>query len=68
MYNSNVAELKVVENFDLMGGIVKMMKHLNQRILCLFLIDILRMQILTLDKSLVQKMLQEVYQEACELI
>ena len=69
LYASNVAELKVVENFDFDGWYDSddsdvfesedTMSILNRYI---------EEADVNLDKSIVQKMLQEVYQEACELI
>ena len=42
LYASNVAELKVVENFDFAGGLIKKIRlRLNLKILCLFLTNIL---------------------------
>ena len=69
LYQSNVAELKVVENFDFGGWYDKeestafesedTMSILNRYI---------EEAEITLDKSVLQKMLDEVYREACEMI
>ena len=69
LYNSNVAEIKIVENFDFGGWYFKdgdeafesedTMSILNRYI---------EEADITLDKSVVSKMLQEIYQEACELV
>ena len=69
LYQSNVAELKVVENFDFGGWYDKeestafesedTMSILNRYI---------EEAEITLDKSVLQKMLDEVYREACEMV
>ena len=69
LYSSNVAELKVVENFDFAGWFDKedstafesedTMSILNKYI---------DESDISLDKSVVKKMLDEVYREACEMI
>ena len=69
LYASGVSELKVVENFDFGGWYDKKdseeyetedtMSILNRYI---------EEADITLDKSLIQKMMQEVYQEACEMV
>ena len=69
LYQSNVAELKVVENFDFGGWYDKddstayesedTMSILNRYI---------EEEEMTLDKSVLKKMLNEIYQEACEAV
>ena len=68
MYNSNVAELKVVENFEFNGWYCKDDEAFESEDTMSILSRYIEDADITLDKSLVQKMLQEVYQEACELI
>ena len=68
MYNSNVAELKVVENFEFGGWYCKDDEVFESEDTMSILNRYIEDADITLDKSLVQKMLQEVYQEACELI
>ena len=68
MYNSNVAELKVVENFEFGGCYCKDDEVFGSEDTMSILNRYIEDADITLDKSLVQKMLQEVYQEACELI
>ena len=69
LYASNVAELKVVENFDFGGWYDKedstafesedTMSILNRYV---------EEEEMTLDKSVLKKMLNEIYQEACEAV
>ena len=69
LYASNVAEVKIVENFDFGGWYDKSnstafesedtMSILNRYI---------EEEEMTLDKSILKKMLHEVYQEACEMV
>ena len=69
LYSSGVAELKVVENFDFGGWYDKedstafesedTMSILNRYI---------EEEEMTLDKSVLKKMLNEIYQEACEMV
>ena len=69
LYNANVAEVKIVENFDFGGWYFKdddeafesedTMSILNRYI---------EEAEITLDKSKVSKILQDVYQEACETV
>ena len=41
---------------------------MNQKIRCLYLIRYIEESEINLDKSIIKKMMNEVYQEACELI
>ena len=69
MYNANVAEVKIVENFDFGGWYFTdddeafesedTMSILNRYI---------EEAEINLDKSKVSKILQDVYQEACETV
>jgi hypothetical protein len=65
LYSSNIAELKVVENFQIKNEEFEAFESEDT-------ISILNRYIeeaeIELDKSVVQKMMQEVYQEACEMI
>ena len=69
LYASNVAEVKIVENFDFGGwyddkGSEAYESEDTMSILNKFIED----AEITLDKSVLQKMMQETYQEACELV
>ena len=69
MYNSNVAELKVVENFEFSGWYdTDDSKVLDSEDTMSILNRYIEEADVTLDKSVVQKVIQEVYQEACELV
>tara|TARA_Y100001938_G_scaffold139071_1_gene205430 strand:+ start:96 stop:1145 length:1050 start_codon:yes stop_codon:yes gene_type:complete len=69
LYASNIAELKIVENFEFNGWYDK---ELNGDYESEDTMSILNKYIeeseINLDKSIIQKMMSEVYQEACELI
>ena len=66
LYSANVAELKIVENFEIKDSedfeVFESEDTLS--ILNRYVTD----AEINLDKSIVQKLLQEVYQEACELV
>ena len=69
LYAAGVAELKIVENFDFGGWYDNEESEVYESedtmsILSRYIDE----ADVTLDKSLIQKMLQEVYQEACELV
>jgi len=69
LYSSNVAELKVVENFDFNGWYDKEDSEVfesedTMSILNRYIED----ANVNLDKSIIKKMVNEVYQEACEMI
>ena len=69
LYASNVAELKIVENFDFGGwyddkDAVEYESEDTMSILNKYIEE----ADITLDKSRVQKLMQEIYQEACELV
>tara|TARA_R100001463_G_scaffold71105_1_gene124878 strand:- start:746 stop:1789 length:1044 start_codon:yes stop_codon:yes gene_type:complete len=67
LYASGVNDLKIVENFDFNGW-----KNVDDEVESEDTMSILNRYIeeaeVNLDKSIVQKMMQEIYQEACELI
>jgi predicted phosphodiesterase len=66
LYTSNIAELKVVENFELQEseGFEAFESEDTLSILNRYVEE----AEVNLDKSIIQKLLQEVYQEACELV
>jgi len=69
LYASGVNDLKIVENFDFSGWYSK---DISDEVESEDTMSILNRYIeeadVNLDKSIIQKMLQEVYQEACEMI
>jgi UDP-2,3-diacylglucosamine pyrophosphatase LpxH len=66
LYTSNIAELKVVENFELQEseGFEAFESEDTLSILNRYVEE----AEVNLDKSIIQRLLQEVYQEACELV
>ena len=68
LYNSNVAEVKVVENFDFNGWYAHDIEPLESEDTMSILNRYIEEAEINLDKSKVQKILQDVYQEACEMI
>ena len=68
LYNSNVAEVKVVENFDFNGWYAHDIEPLESEDTMSILNRYIEEAEINLDKSKVQKILQSVYQEACEMI
>ncbi len=68
LYSSNVAELKIVENFDFTGWYDK---DNDSEVESEDTLSILNRYIeeaeISLDKSVVRKMVDEIYQEACEI-
>jgi hypothetical protein len=66
LYSSNVAELKVVENFQLQEN--QEFEAFESEDTLSILNRYIEEAEVNLDKSVVQKMLQEIYQEACELV
>ena len=66
LYNANVAELKVVENFILHD--IENFEAFESEDTLSILNRYVEESQTDLDKSKIQKMLQENYQEACELI
>jgi UDP-2,3-diacylglucosamine pyrophosphatase LpxH len=66
LYNSNIAELKVIENFDIQEP--ENFEAFESEDTVSILNRYIEEAEVNLDKSIVQKLLQEVYQEACEMI
>ena len=68
LYNSNVAELKVVENFEFNNLFTHDTEEFESEDTLSILNRYIEEADVTLDKTVVQKVIQEVYQEACELV
>ena len=68
LYSSDVAELKVVENFDFSGWYDKESDLVESEDTMSMLNRYIQEAEVPLDKSFVQKIMNEVYQEACEMI
>jgi DNA repair exonuclease SbcCD nuclease subunit len=66
LYNSNIAELKVIENFDIQEN-VEFEAFESEDTLSILNRYVEEAEV-NLDKSIIQRLLQEVYQEACELV
>jgi hypothetical protein len=66
LYASNVAELKVIENFDLIEG--ENFQAFESEDTVSILNRYVEEAEIQLDKNRVQLLLQEIYQEACQLI
>jgi hypothetical protein len=66
LYASNVAELKIVENFEVKDS--EEFDAFESEDTLSILNRYVKDAEINLDKSVVQKLLQEVYQEACELV
>jgi hypothetical protein len=66
LYNSNIAELKVIENFDIQEN-VEFEAFESEDTLSILNRYIEEAEV-NLDKSIIQRLLQDVYQEACELV
>jgi len=66
LYSSNVSELKIVENFQIQES--ENFEAFDSEDTMSILNRYIEEAEVTLDKSVVQKLLQEVYQEACELV
>jgi len=66
LYSSNIAELKIVENFEVQES-VEFEAFESEDTLSILNRYIEEAEV-NLDKSIVQKLLQEVYQEACEMV
>jgi hypothetical protein len=66
LYNSNVAELKVVENF-ILHDVEDFEAFESENTLSILNRYIEESQV-DLDKSRIQKMIQDAYQEACEMV
>ena len=68
LYSSGIAELKVVENFDFSGWYDKEVDMVESEDTMSILNRYIEETEVPLDKSLIQKIMNEVYQEACELV
>jgi DNA repair exonuclease SbcCD nuclease subunit len=66
LYSSNIAELKIVENFEIQESIE--FEAFESEDTLSILNRYIQEAEVNLDKSVVQKLLQEVYQEACEMV
>ncbi len=66
LYTSNIAELKIVENFEIQGS--EDFEAIESEDTLSILNRYIEESEVNLDKSIIQKLLQEVYQEACEMV
>jgi hypothetical protein len=66
LYSSGVAELKVVENFVI--GESEDFEAFESEDTLSILDRYIQEAEISLDKTVIQKMMQEIYQEACELV
>jgi len=66
LYSSNVSELKIVENFQIQES--EDFEAFESEDTLSILNRYIEEAEVILDKSIVQKMIQEIYQEACELV
>ena len=66
LFSSNVAELKVVENFEFQES--EEFEAFESEDTMSILNRYVEEAEVNLDKSRIQKMIQEIYQEACELV
>ena len=66
LYSSGVAELKIVENFQIQES--EDFEAFESEDTLSILNRYIEEAEINLDKSIVQKMIQEIYQEACELV
>jgi len=66
LYSSNIAELKVVENFNIQE--FEDFEAFESEDTLSILNRYIEEAEINLDKSIIQKMMQEIYQEACELV
>jgi len=66
LYSSNVAELKIVENFAIEEP--ENFEAFESEDTLSILNRYIEEAEISLDKSIIQKMVQEIYQEACELV
>jgi hypothetical protein len=66
LYNSNIAELKVIENFDIQEP--QDFEAFESEDTLSILNRYVEEAEVNLDKSIIQRLLQEVYQEACEIV
>ena len=69
LYSSNVSELKIVENFEFNGWFDDSDSEVYESEDTMSILNrYIEESEVNLDKSVIQKMMQEVYQEACELV
>ena len=66
LYSSNIAELKIIENFDIQEPVE--FEAFESEDTISILNRYIQEAEINLDKSVIQKMMQEIYQEACELV
>jgi DNA repair exonuclease SbcCD nuclease subunit len=66
LYSSNIAELKIIENFDIQEP--ENFEAFESEDTLSILNRYIEEAEISLDKSTIQKMMQEIYQEACELV
>ena len=66
LYSSNISELKIIENFEMQES--EEFEAFESEDTLSILNRYIEEAEVNLDKSVVQKMLQEIYQEACELV
>jgi DNA repair exonuclease SbcCD nuclease subunit len=66
LYASNISELKVIENFDIQEP--QDFEAFESEDTISILNRYIEEAEINLDKSIIQKMMQEIYQEACELV
>ena len=66
LYASNIAELKVIENFDIQES--EDFEAFESEDTLSILNRYIEEAEITLDKFVIQQMIQEIYQEACELV
>ena len=66
LYSSNIAELKIIENFDIQEPVE--FEAFESEDTISILNRYIQEAEISLDKSVIQKMMQEIYQEACELV
>jgi UDP-2,3-diacylglucosamine pyrophosphatase LpxH len=66
LYSSNISELKIIENFEMQES--EEFEAFESEDTLSILNRYIEEAEVNLDKSIVQKMLQEIYQEACELV
>jgi DNA repair exonuclease SbcCD nuclease subunit len=66
LYASNIAELSIIENFDIQEPVE--FEAFESEDTISILNRYIQEAEISLDKSIIQKMMQEIYQEACELV
>jgi len=66
LYTSNVAELKIIENFDIPDP--QDFEAFESEDTISILNRYIEEAEISLDKSIIKKMMQEIYQEACEIV